>query len=101
MGEDPRSMLRALAELAAAGGWAASEVMRRYAELSLRNAERFSQELLAISREPDRPGASALDRIALVWVSEYRDYMRELAASPFLLSVGVFEHLERLRRAGR
>jgi hypothetical protein len=97
MDKDPRSMLLVLSELATAGGWAASEVIRRYVTLSLAHAEQFSEQLLSIYREPDRPGSSASDRVVSAWALGYRDYVRELAASPALISMSLFERLDRAR----
>jgi hypothetical protein len=97
MAGDAQSMIKALAQVTLAGAATVSGEARRHLEMYLGHGESLADNLLGIARDPNRERGGAWDRVVDAMMSEYRDYVRELAAAPTLATISFFEQLERLR----
>jgi hypothetical protein len=96
-----QSMLRTLAQVELAGALAAAGAVGRHVELSLRQAESLAEKLLTVADGSLGRGAAGWNGLFAEAAAEYRDYVRELAASPGLVAMSFLEHLDRLRTARR
>jgi hypothetical protein len=94
-----QSMLRTLAQVELAGALAVAGAVGRHVELSLRQAESFAEKLLAVADGSLGRGAGGWNGLFAEAAVEYRDCVRELAASPGLVAMSFLEHLDRLRTA--
>lgn len=97
MNEDTPSMRTTLIQAEFAWAVAFAAALRRYVELTLGHGENLANKLIEIARDSDQQPVSAWDRIFAETVHQYRDYVRELAATPGLATMSFLEQLESTR----
>jgi hypothetical protein len=84
-----------LAQIQAAGAFAAVGAVNLFTELTLKFSERTTATLFEAAVGPSKSDGSSTDGAANEAMSLYRDYVREMAALPGIVGMRYFEHLDR------